>query len=178
LNAQTSRSDFFKSIAFVAAVPILQLAAPAPANAAKYGGFGAGSPNALDPKEAIVDEDILKSGAVQGAIKQVQGYATIVNEMSAALDKDAQVDLGPSIRKQLDFVALRSALNTLNSAFDEDTQRGTDRLIRLVLQDITELETTNKQKEGVARSERRVGTLKGKLAKLELSFNDFLAFAK
>ena len=178
LNAESSRSDFLKSIAAVAAVPLFQLVAPEPASAAKYGGFGAGSPNALDPKEAIVDEDILKSGAVQDALSKVKGYSNVVKEMSAALDTNPQADLGPAIRKQLDFVQLRSSLNTLNSAFDEDTQRGTDRLIRLVMQDITELETSNRQKDGIVRSDRRLGIMKGKLDKLDASFNDFLAFAK
>lgn len=179
LNAETtSRQDFLKTVAAVAAVPLFQLGAPEPASAAKYGGFGAGSPNALDPTEAIVDEDILKSGSVQDALNKVKAYKNLVMEMGAALEKDPQADLGPIIRKQFDFVQLRQALNTLNTAFDEDTQRGTDRLIRLVMQDITELETSNRQKEGITRSDRRLGIMKGKLEKLSTSFDEFLAFAK
>ena len=179
LNAEsTSRQDFLKTMVAVAAVPIFQLGAPEAASAAKYGAIGAGSPNKLDPTESIIDEDILKSGPVQDALKKVQGYSSMAKELSAALDKDPQADLGPVIRKQFDFVQLRSALNTLNTAFDEDTQRGTDRLIRLVMQDLTELETANRQKEGVVRSERRLGIMKGKLDKLGTSFDDFLAFAK
>lgn len=161
----------------VAAVPLVQLSAPKSANAAKYGGFGSGSPEKIDPSEAIIDEDVLKSGPVQDALSKVKAYANLAKEMSAALEKNSQLDLGPTIRKEYDFVALRASLNTLNTAFDEDTQRGTDRLIRLVLQDITELEIANKQKDGIARSERRVNTLQAKLAKLETSFNDFIAFA-
>lgn len=179
MNAESSRSDFLKGVAAAAAsVPFFQLAAPQPASAAKYGGFGAGSPEVLSPKEAIVDSDVLKSGAVQDALGKVKSYSTVVKELSAALEKDPQADLGPAIRKNLDFVQLRTALNTLNSAFDEDTQRGTDRLIRLVMQDITELETSNRQKDGVTRSDRRLGIMKGKLEKLDASFNEFLAFAK
>ena len=122
LNAEsTSRQDFLKTVAAVAAVPLFQLGAPESASAAKYGAFGAGSSNVLDPSEAIVDEDILKSGPVQDALGKVRGYAKLVKDMVALLDKDPQADLGPTIRKQFDFVQLRSALNTLNSAFDEDT---------------------------------------------------------
>ncbi|CAB9520367.1 expressed unknown protein [Seminavis robusta] len=177
LNAESSRQDFLKTMFAVASVPLIQVVAPESASAAKYGGFGAGSPNVFDPKEAIVDEDILKSGAVQDALGKVKGYSNLVKEMSAALDQNPQVDLGPTIRKQFDFVQLRSSLNTLNTAFDEDTQRGTDRLIRLVMQDLTELETSNRQKDGIVRSERRMDIMKGKLAKLGTSFDDFLAFA-
>lgn len=151
---------------------------PQEANAAKYGGFGSDSPGVLDPKDALIDDEILASGGVQDALKRVKAYKQLVNEMQAALEKDSQANLGPVIRKNLDFVQVRETFNTLNSAFDEETQRGTDRLIRLLLQDITELETANRQKEGVARSERRLDIMKGKLAKLDASFSDFLAFAK
>jgi hypothetical protein len=178
LNAESSRQAFLKTMFTVASVPLIQLSAPEQARAAKYGGFGAGSPNVLMPSDAIVDEDILKSGPVQDALGKVKGYSNLVKEMSLALDKDPQLDLGPTIRKQFDFVQLRSSLNTLNTAFDEDTQRGTDRLIRLVMQDLTELETSNRQKDGISRSDRRLDIMKGKLQKLGSSFDDFLAFAK
>ena len=161
----------------VAAVPLIQLSAPEQASAAKYGGFGAGSPNVFSPSDAIVDEDILKSGPVQSALERVKGYSNLVKEMGAALDKDPQLDLGPTIRKQFDFVQLRSSLNTLITAFDEDTQRGTDRLIRLVMQDLTELETSNRQKDGITRSDRRLDIMKGKLNKLGTSFDDLLALS-
>ena len=107
MKAETSRQDFLKTAFAIASVPLIQIATPESANAAKYGGFGAGSPNALDPSEAILDEDILKSGPVQDALGKVQGYSNLVKEMSAALDKDPQADLGPVIRKQFDFVQLR-----------------------------------------------------------------------
>lgn len=161
--------------AAAAAIPLLKTEN---ANAAKYGGLGAGSPNVLDPKDAIVDEDVLKSGPVQDALNKVKGYRDLAAELLSTLEKDAQADLGPIIRKKLDFVEVRQALNTLNGAYDEDTQRGTDRLIRLVMQDITELETANRQKDGVARSDRRLGIMKGKLDKLSQSFDEFLAFSK
>lgn len=155
----------------------LMIAAPSTASAAKYGGFGAGSPEVLDPKEAIIDEDILKSDAVQGALKAIKGYLGGVRQMEAALKSNGQTDVGPYLRKEFDFVKLREALNTVNSAFDEDTQRGTDRLIRNIMQDITELETSNRQPEGVQRSERRLDIMLGKLAKLGKAFEDYIAFS-
>ena len=47
-----------------------------------------------------------------------------------------------------------------------------------MMQDLTELETSNRQKEGIERSDRRLATMKGKLEKLGTSFDEFLAFAK
>merc|ERR1712157_456901 len=118
--------------------------------AAKYGGFGAGSPEVIDPKAAIVDDEILASDAVQKSLTGVKGYLSSVKSMQAALASDGQADIGPTIRKDFDFSQLRQTLNTLNSAFDEDTQ----------------LEASNKVKEGGVRSERRLGIMNGKLTKL------------
>ncbi len=172
-NAQSTRIEFIQqSVAAISAFTLL----PNPANAAKYGSFGAGSPEVLDPKSAIVDDEILASEAVQKSVAAVKNYKNAVQDMSARLKKDDQADIGAIIRKDFDFVQLRADLNTLNTAFDEDTQRGTDRLVRLILQDITELETANRQKEGVARSEKRLSIMFGKLDKLDKAFSDYLAF--
>jgi len=173
-NGVTTRIGFLQqSAAAVAAFTLI----PAQANAAKYGGFGAGSPEVIDPKDAIVDEDILKSGSVQNGIAAVRGYKQSVVDMKAALASDNQTDIGPKIRKDFDFSVVRTDLNAINAALDEDTQRGTDRIVRAILQDITELEVTQKQKPGVPRSETRLGNVNKKLDKLEKSFDDYLAFA-
>ena len=131
----------------------------------------------LDPSQAEVDQDILKSSVVQGALEKVKAYQSTVQKMKAGLDADPQLNIKPAIVKELDFASLRDTLNTLNTAFEEDTQRGTDRLIRVILQDITELETANAQKDGVPRSPRRLEIMQGKLAKLDKAFGDYLAFA-
>ena len=94
--------------------------------------------------------------------------------MKATLESDPQADIGSAIRRELDFSKLRSDLNAANEAFDEDTQRGTDRIIRVILQDITELETANRQKPGIPRSEIRLGNMKAKLDKLGKAFGEYL----
>jgi len=172
-NEPSSRLQFIQqSVAAVSAFTLL----PNPANAAKYGSFGAGSPEVLDPKSAIVDDEILASEIVQKAVSAVKGYKASTESMKATLSSNGQADIGPVIRSDFDFVKLREDLNTLNTAFDEDTQRGTDRLVRLIMQDVTELETANRQKPGVERSEKRLAIMNGKLDKLSKAFSDYLAF--
>jgi hypothetical protein len=163
------------SLVVVVAGGGLSTSFPSAANAGWVTGPGSA---VIDPKEAIVDEEILKSGPVQQALKDVSGYASIVTDMKAALQKDSQVNLAPVIKKTFDFSKLRSDLNTLNSAFDEETQRGTDRLIRGILQDLTELEVANVQKDGITRSEIRVGKMNAKLDKLQGAFDEYLKFAQ
>lgn len=178
LNAEsgvTTRIGFLQQSAAAVAASLTLL--PGQANAAKYGGFGSGSPEVIDPKDAIVDEDVLKSDSVQKGIAAVRGYKQSVVDMKATLASDSQADIGPKIRKDFDFSVVRTDLNAINAALDEDTQRGTDRIVRAILQDITELEVTQKQKPGVARSETRLSNVNKKLDKLEKSFDDYLAFA-
>lgn len=151
---------------------------PMAGSAAKYGSFGAGSPLAIDGKDADVDEEILASAPVQKAIDQVKGYQSTVREMQSVLQGDAQANVKPYIVKSLDFSSLRDTLNVLNTALDEDSQKGTDRLIRAIMQDITELEIANTQKDGIPRSPRRLEIMQGKLSKLDKAFSDYLAFAK
>lgn len=173
-----TRKDFLNAAALSTSAAVASLLVnPGAANAAKYGPIGRSSSGVLDPKEAIVDDDRFKSAEVQKALAGIRGYLDLINQMSDALAKNSQVDLGPSIRKQLDFQDLRNNMNILNSAFDEETQRGTDRLIRVVLQDVTELETANRQKDGIPRSDRRVETMQGKLKKINIAFTDLLKFA-
>ena len=60
---------------------------------------------------------------------------------------------------------------------DAPATAAADRIVRAILQDITELEVTQKQKPGVPRSETRLNNVCRKLEKLEKSFDDYLAFA-
>ena len=173
MTKESSRLQFLQQAAI--AIGTLNFF-PNTAYAAKYGSFGAGSPEVLDPASAIIDEDILKSEPVQNAFAAVKGYKSTIESLQGTLKSNNQADIGSVIRSELDFVKLRADLNTLNSAFDEDTQRGTDRLVRLIMQDVTELETANKQKEGVERSEKRLAIMNGKLDKLLKAFSDYLAF--
>merc|ERR1711957_416556 len=115
---------------------------------------------------------------VQKAIDAVRAYKQSVVDMKSTLVADSQADIGPKVRKDFDFSVIRTNLNAINAALDEDTQRGTDRIVRAILQDITELEVAQKQKPGVPRSETRLGNVIRKLDKLEKSFDDYLAFAK
>lgn len=98
--------------------------------------------------------------------------------MLSSLEADSQTNVQEVILKELDLANIRESCNIYNSAFEEDTQRGTDRLIRVIVQDITELEVTNKQKDGIPRSPRRVDAMKGKLEKLDKALSDILAYAK
>jgi hypothetical protein len=179
-TSSTTRGAFLSQAAAAVTASLLMggVVTPAPANAAKYGQFGAGSPLVLDPTDADIDRDVLGSSSVQNAIRKVKDYQTKVQEMQASLAADNQANLRRTILKEFDFAQLRDTLNSIDAAIEEDSQKGVDRLIRAILQDLTELEIANTQKDGIQRSPRRLEIMNGKLAKLDQAFNDYLAFAK
>lgn len=170
MAAEPSRRNFIATgMASLVSVPMA-------ANAAKYGGFGAGSPEVLSPDVAALDLEVLKSSDVQEALKATKYYLDVVKEMESQFEANPQIDLAPAIIKYFDFSKMRSNMNVINGALDEDVQRGTDRLIRAVIQDITELDVAGRQKPGVPRSERKIAIIKGKLEKIDAAFSDFLKF--
>lgn len=133
-------------------------------------------PEVLAPSADALDRDLLKSSAVQDALKDVAFYANVADEMQKQLAENPQLDLKGAIVKYFPFDKIRAALNTANTALDEDTQRGTDRLVRNIIQDISELEAANYLKPGVTRSERKIEIMNRKLQKLEAAFSDFSKF--
>jgi hypothetical protein len=177
-NAVQSRSGFVATVASTAAAVIWGGVATPSANAAKYGSFGVGSSEVINPVDAEIDRSVLASKEVQDALARIRKYKDVVAKMQSAVATDPQFNVRPIILKELDAAPLRSSLNTVNMVFEEDTQRGTDRLIRVILQDITELEVANAQKEGIPRSPRRLENVQAKLSKLEQAFDDYLAFTK
>jgi hypothetical protein len=146
--------------------------------AAQYGGFGYGSPEVLDPASGTVeiDSSALQSSSVQKAISDLRQYQAGIQKMQAALNAEPQSNFHMVLLKNFDPASLRTTLNTYGTVFDEDTQRGIDRLIRVILQDVTELDIANSVVEGTTRSPRRVGTLQSKFTKLNQAFTDLLAF--
>ncbi|GMH89901.1 hypothetical protein TrVE_jg7994 [Triparma verrucosa] len=128
------------------------------------------------PSDAQIDTSILKSDAVQASLKEVKSYLSAVQGLSKELDGNSQADLIPSIRRNFEFSSVRNNLNTITTVFDDETQRSTDRVNRIIIQDITELEASSKIKEGIPRSDIRLGNVRSKLGKLEKAFSELLEF--
>ncbi len=152
------------SIGAMAAISALSINAATPAYAANYGGFGKGATAVISPKDAVVLEVTadVKSGA-----DSLSKYIASVKSIRADLAKNPNADLVSSMKSSLQSAPLRDTLNKFNSAFDEDTQKGTDRLIRVALQDVTELQREVLVKEGKARSESKAAIVDKRLSALE-----------
>lgn len=194
-TSTSSRRDF--GAAFGAAVAAAAVV-PAPALAANYFGEKYSYSETIDPKvrlrrrstaprlasdpppspqAAVIEGDV---GAVSGDLTKVKGWADTARKFAAAVEASPQADVGADVKKAFPLGKMRLSLNTVASVFDEDTQRGTDRLIRNVLQDVAEAldAAAFKTKDGAtyARSERKVSVLKRKLAELADDLDEIVKF--
>ncbi|KAJ1429066.1 hypothetical protein B484DRAFT_449535 [Ochromonadaceae sp. CCMP2298] len=160
------------AVATILSAGVLQLA---PVQAANYGGFGSTYSEVLDPKKAEMSETF-KSDEVKTALDGVKAYSSAVATMRSDLAKNDQIALSTRLTSELSAGKLRTTLNTYNGAFSEDTQRGTDRLIRNILQDITELQREAIMKPGKERQETKVKLIEKRLAAAESSLIELASF--
>ena len=71
---------------------------------------------------------------------------------------------------------VRATFNKLTPIWDEDTQRGVDRLTRGVIQDITEAEAASKYNDAGVRTPKKLTLLTAKLDKLDGSMRKLFGY--
>ncbi|CAN0155350.1 unnamed protein product, partial [Ectocarpus sp. 8 AP-2014] len=130
----------------------------------------------LDPRSAVKDSDKMASDGVKKDLAALKNYQSATKDISAALAKDPQANVLPKVQQTFKFAEFRQVLNGVNDVFDEDTQRGTDLIIRNMLQDALELSQASKMKPDVPRSARKVEILNKKLKKLDQAFDTLNAY--
>jgi len=172
-TASSEGKHFVKSV--VATLSSLAIMGAPPAMAANYGGFGSTYSEVLDPKTAVLS-DASGSEDVKAGIAGLSNLQKAVATIKADLQKDNQLDLYDRVKKELNPGNVRIVLNKYNQAFSEDTQRGTDRLIRAVLQDITELGREVQVKPGKPRADTKVKIVVRRLEAAEKALSDLSAF--
>ena len=146
-----------------------------PSNAANYGNFGGAYAKVVDPKD-VQYSDNKNSEDARAGLEALKAFKSSVTDMKADLTKD-NVELTLRVKKELPVGKVRNSLNKYNSMFTEDTQRGTDRLIRSLVQDLTELERETAVKAGKSRSEAKTNTVLKRLATAEDALAGLEAFS-
>jgi len=129
------------------------------------------------PKDADIDDELLESKAVQTGLSNLKSYKASAMALKASFDKDTNMPLIPTIRKEFDFSQLRSDLNTVTTVFDDTTQLTIDRIARAILYDLTELENASRlKKEESTRTVKKVANVQKWFDKLDGDFTTFLAY--
>jgi hypothetical protein len=173
-----SRSSFITTAvtSLASAVVMTTTVSVQNANAAKYGSFGTDSTTGMiTPQTAEIDKELLKSSSVKDAINTIQKVRTAVAQVQSTLQSNPQTTIS-SAKLIGDPYKIRESCNVINTLFDEDTQRYTDRLIRSIVQDLIEIDIAATQKDGIERSTRRYDNVQNKLTKLITNIDNLLAF--
>lgn len=134
-------------------------------------GFGDAAPAATEIDAAVRD-----SSAVQADLKKVQQFAAMAKELNAKIRADPQADVKDLV-SAFNRAEVRTALNSVNSIFSEDFQKNSDRIVRNIIQDLSEIDSVVGLKDGVARSKKKIISVERFCSKLDKDLNEFLTYA-
>ncbi|EKX54388.1 hypothetical protein GUITHDRAFT_149993 [Guillardia theta CCMP2712] len=129
-----------------------------------------------DAGKVEVNAQAISTPEIQANLKDLRSNRDKLFELSKQFKSDKNAQLSEQV-KAFNIVKLRDDLNKLGlAAFDEDTQIKTDRLSRNIIQDLVELETALRLKEGVERSPKRVAASDKWFKQSLADFEKFLAY--
>lgn len=184
-----SRRALLSGAAAAAAVAALSGTAPAPARAESGGiagvvsrtffpksGFNA--PEAIKPADIAKDAEALGTASVKGAISKLASYRDAVAGLRKDFKADPQLAVGAKARALFTISDLRDVLNEVDSVFDEESQKETDRVVRRIIQDVEELETSAAVRPGTPRSPKKIDRVDRWFDKLDSDFERLLSFVQ
>jgi len=130
------------------------------------------------PEDADRDSELLATSKVQASLKNLAAYQSSAKALSAEFEKNTDLSLIPSIRKDFDFSAIRDDLNVVSTVFDDSTQLTIDRFSRSILYDLTELENASRFKKGEdqTRTPKKVANVRKWFDKLDADLTGFLKY--
>eukprot|EP00179_Madagascaria_erythrocladioides_P005039 CAMPEP_0198319990 /NCGR_PEP_ID=MMETSP1450-20131203/9009_1 /TAXON_ID=753684 ORGANISM="Madagascaria erythrocladiodes, Strain CCMP3234" /NCGR_SAMPLE_ID=MMETSP1450 /ASSEMBLY_ACC=CAM_ASM_001115 /LENGTH=213 /DNA_ID=CAMNT_0044023419 /DNA_START=52 /DNA_END=693 /DNA_ORIENTATION=+ len=137
---------------------------------------GYNRPDPLAPGKVAVDAEALADKNVQAAVAKLRQYREALADLQAKFKEDPQIPIVADLRAIFEISTLRTALNSANRIFDEDTQKETDIVVRNIIQDIAELENFGALKPGRERTPRRIEKTGAYLGKIISEFDKLLAF--
>jgi len=129
------------------------------------------------PEDAERDGELLASKAVQDSLGHLRRYKALAQALKDQVEKNGDLVLIPTIRKEFDFMDLRNDLNVATTVFDETTQLTIDRASRAILYDLTELENASRlKKEESSRTPKKVANILKWFEKLDTDLGGYLAY--
>jgi hypothetical protein len=167
----SARRGFIAQAATAVAATAFVGVAPSQAGYLTNLGFGDASPAATEIDTAVRD-----SSAVQADLAKVQKYAAMAKELNAKVLSDPQADV-KALVSAFNRAELRTSLNSVNSIFSEDFQKNSDRIVRNIIQDLSEIDSVVGLKPGVERSRKKIISVERFCSKLEKDLNEFLLYA-
>jgi hypothetical protein len=175
MSALSARSIRASVVAAVLAVGTMQTTAPS--YAANY--FGGGSySEVVAPGDAVIDSELSSSEEFKKGLEGLGKVSAAVKALKGDFVKNNQLDVISRLSSDFNLSYIRSSLNSYSAAFSEDTQKGGDRLIRQVIQGLTELSREANVKEGKTRSIAKTEAVLKRLSAVDESLDTLAAYYK
>eukprot|EP00283_Hemiselmis_rufescens_P024778 CAMPEP_0173438136 /NCGR_PEP_ID=MMETSP1357-20121228/19516_1 /TAXON_ID=77926 /ORGANISM="Hemiselmis rufescens, Strain PCC563" /LENGTH=265 /DNA_ID=CAMNT_0014403395 /DNA_START=27 /DNA_END=824 /DNA_ORIENTATION=+ len=137
-----------------------------------------------DPKDTsrdagavAVDAEIMGTAEAKASLKSLQATKAKLAGLYDGFKADNNVALSEGLQS-FSIVALRNDLNLLTTALDEDTQIKTDRISRVIIQDLVELDQAVKVKKDMGRTPKKVAATTKWFEQTTTDFDRFLAYFK
>lgn len=139
---------------------------------------GYNAPDAMAPGSVTVDAAVLGSAAGKAAVAKLAAFGAAVKRAGAEFEAaPTTADVAAAFRA-IKVDELRSVLNVLGEAFDEEAQKTTDKVVRGIIQDVGELVYNGGLKGAAQRTPRKVDRIRGWVRKIDGDFDYLLAFYK
>eukprot|EP00183_Erythrolobus_madagascarensis_P003703 CAMPEP_0185856478 /NCGR_PEP_ID=MMETSP1354-20130828/29017_1 /TAXON_ID=708628 /ORGANISM="Erythrolobus madagascarensis, Strain CCMP3276" /LENGTH=218 /DNA_ID=CAMNT_0028558729 /DNA_START=12 /DNA_END=668 /DNA_ORIENTATION=+ len=180
-SSALSRRSILRVVGLGAATALVA----AGAEEARADGLGGSFSQALFPKgqlseikrdQVVMDKDVLNDPAVKAGLAELREYRSKLSDIKTEFGSDPQMDIDAKLKGTFSVSKLRDDLNKINSAFDEETQIRTDRIVRGIIQDLGEIAAVAKTKPDVARTPKKIEKTKVWLDKLSGDFDKLLSF--
>lgn len=140
---------------------------------------GYNAPEKTTAATTKVSADVMSTPEAKEALKKLQEISTQLLSLTSAFEGNPKFyNLADELQRGIKVDDIRSALNTVLDAFDEETQKTTDKLARGIIQDLSELIYNSSIAPGVTsgRTPNRIDRIAKWLAKINGDFNYLLSF--
>ena len=130
-----------------------------------------------DAGVVAIDKEQLAKPELQAGLKDLVATQGKINTLFESYKADNNVQLTAQLQS-FSIVKLRDDLNKLTLALDEDTQIKTDKLVRVIIQDLVELDQATKLKEGAQRTPKKNAATTKWFTQTLGDFEKFIAYFK
>jgi hypothetical protein len=134
------------------------------------------SPEMTTPGSVAVDKSVLASTEGKASLAKIKVVSDLVKQAGREFEeKPEEFDVSAAF-KSVRVDELRGALNVVDQAFDEETQKKTDKVVRGILQDIGELVFNGQIKGGAKRTPKKIDRIRAWITKIDGDLEFLLAF--
>lgn len=140
---------------------------------------GFNAPEKTTAANTKINPEVMSKPEAKQALEKLREFSDKMTALTAAFEGNPKYyNLADELQRSIKVDDIRSALNTVLEAFDEETQKTTDKLARGIIQDLSEVLYNSSIAPGVTsgRTPNRIDRITKWLAKINGDFKYLLSF--